>query len=295
MRAHRPTHHPINLFAAGAIAFLIGYAVVQFVTSSPGSVAIIDSLNPPLITDPAQSLEKEPLSAAIEPVASEKRTYLQVIDGCSTSISDACVNAYATTSTSTAVIAQLRKGMVLEVADEVVRDDRTWYEITFSEALRYPERLEQMWYVPNEHVRVFEHDGPADLATTTTASSSKLIIVDRGDQMLYAYDGEELFMKLQTSTGLELTPTPRGMFTVYRKTPSRYMQGPIPGISTQYYDLPGVPWNLYFSKEGAVVHGVYWHDKFGQKWSHGCVNLPYEKAEELYEWAELGTSVLVRD
>ena len=73
------------------------------------------------------------------------------------------------------------------------------------------------------------------------------------------------------------------------------MQGPLPGISDQYYDLPGVPWDLYFTHEGGAIHGAYWHDKFGERWSHGCVNLPIEKAKELYEWTDLGTTVVVRD
>jgi lipoprotein-anchoring transpeptidase ErfK/SrfK len=73
------------------------------------------------------------------------------------------------------------------------------------------------------------------------------------------------------------------------------MQGPIEGISTQYYDLPGVPWDLYFTNEGAVFHGAYWHDEFGKVHSNGCVNLPVAKAKELYAWADLGTQVVVRD
>ena len=66
------------------------------------------------------------------------------------------------------------------------------------------------------------------------------------------------------------------------------MQGPIPGLSDQYYDLPGVPWNLYFTEYGAVIHGAYWHDNFGQPSSHGCVNLPIDEARKLYLWADVG-------
>ena len=72
------------------------------------------------------------------------------------------------------------------------------------------------------------------------------------------------------------------------------MQGPIPGVSTQVYDLPGVPWNLYFTAGGSVIHGAYWHDHFGKPWSHGCVNLPPQKAKELYLWAPIGIKVTVR-
>jgi lipoprotein-anchoring transpeptidase ErfK/SrfK len=74
------------------------------------------------------------------------------------------------------------------------------------------------------------------------------------------------------------------------------MQGPLPNIKDkQHYDLPGVPWNLYFTEGGAVIHGAYWHKSFGSPYSHGCVNLSPENAHTLYSWADLGTTVVVRD
>lgn len=184
--------------------------------------------------------------------------------------------------------------MVLRVGGTTEADGRTWYRIVFDEWLRYPERAGSALYVAGDLVEPFTDQGPQDLSDAE-ATGIKRIIVDRSDQMLYAYDGDMLFMQSPVSTGLELTPTPRGTFTIYRKTPSRYMQGPIPGISTQDYDLPGVPWNLYFTQEGAVIHGAYWHDDFGKTHSNGCVNLPIDAAKKLYEWADLGTEVTVRD
>ena len=72
------------------------------------------------------------------------------------------------------------------------------------------------------------------------------------------------------------------------------MQGPIEGVSDHYYDLPGVPWNMYFTEEGAAIHGAYWHTDFGETHSNGCINLPLEIAEKMYKWADLGTEVIVR-
>jgi lipoprotein-anchoring transpeptidase ErfK/SrfK len=73
------------------------------------------------------------------------------------------------------------------------------------------------------------------------------------------------------------------------------MQGPLPNISDDYYDLPGVPWTMYFTEGGAAIHGAYWHDKFGTQHSHGCVNLEPDTAQVIYNWADLGTKVTVRD
>jgi lipoprotein-anchoring transpeptidase ErfK/SrfK len=167
--------------------------------------------------------------------------------------------------------------------------------VTFDEWVRYPERVTDTWYVAADYVRHFNDPGPSDLAPGTHPQTTKRIVVNRTKEMLYAYDGDTLFMQEPISSGLELTPTPRGTFTIYRKTPSRYMQGPLPGISDQYYDLPGVPWNLYFTVDGAVIHGAYWHNHFGEPWSHGCVNLSPENAQKLYHWAELGTPVIIQD
>jgi lipoprotein-anchoring transpeptidase ErfK/SrfK len=121
-------------------------------------------------------------------------------------------------------------------------------------------------------------------------------MVDRSEQSLVAHEGKELFMEVAISTGLELTPTPRGTFTIYKKTPSRYMQGPLPYLeNSDYYDLAGVPWNMYFTEGGAVIHGAYWHDSFGTPYSHGCVNMKPEEAQKLYLWADVGTPVVVKD
>ena len=222
-------------------------------------------------------------------------TYIEIINSCGPYYKGVCVNVRASSTTQSKAITKLRNGIILKVKEKVVHGDETWYKITFEdEWLRHKERITTDWYVSGEFVRAFEDQGIKQLKPNE-ATSTKYIIVDRTHQKLYAYDGKTLFMKEKISTGIEMTPTPRGVFTIYKKTPSRYMQGPILGVSDQIYDLPGVPWNLYFSNEGAVIHGAYWHDKFGQKWSHGCVNLSQEAAEKLYTWADTGVKVIVRD
>lgn len=228
----------------------------------------------------------------------EKETYeyIEVVDSCGPYFETACVNVRKEPNINSEVITRLRNGVVLKVKDKVEQNGETWYRISFDdEWLRYEDRVGEDWYVSGFYVRSFLDEGPKEVLVGKISSSTKRIIVDRSDQKLYAYEGKELFFEEKISTGIEVTPTPRGIFHIYKKTPSRYMQGPIPEISEKSYDLPGVPWNLYFTEEGAVIHGAYWHDKFGQRWSNGCVNLPPEQAKKLYMWADLGTEILVRD
>lgn len=236
-------------------------------------------------------------STEMLPVEKVLFEYVEVMQGCGPYFEGECLNVRSGPGVDYPVIAQLRNSIVLKVGGKVERDGQTWFQIVFDEWLRYPERVTDDWYVAADFVRVLFDEGDKTAWEDGSGSSTaKQIIVDRGKQMLYAYDGDELFLETEISTGLALTPTPRGTFTIFKKTPSRYMQGPLPGLpSDQYYDMPGVPWNLYFTHGGAVVHGTYWHDSFGTAYSHGCVNVPPNAARTLYEWATLGTTVVVRD
>jgi hypothetical protein len=229
------------------------------------------------------------------PVGRKAFQYIEVVDGCGPYYNGTCANMRSGPGTDYPVVGLLRNGMVLNVADAVMRDGHVWYKIGFEGEVRYPERITGDWYVASDYVRLFWAEGEHVIADGTSEPGAKRIVVDLTKEILYAYDGDTLFMQQAISTGLELTPTAIGTFAVNRKMPSTYMQGPVPGVSDQYYDLPGVPWDLYFTFDGSAIHGAYWHNKFGEPWSHGCVNLPPDQAHILYDWADIGTPVIVQN
>ncbi|MCC2630843.1 MAG: ErfK/YbiS/YcfS/YnhG family protein [Candidatus Paceibacter sp.] len=253
---------------------------------------VIDTIIETPVVSPEPVLDNAPVAAPTpEPVE-----YIEIVDSCGPYFTGGdCVNVRSGPGLNFEVVTKLRTGVVLRVLEKVEGETHDWYKITFKEFIRYPERVSTDWYVAADYVTSFLNEGTKELSAGEQVVTAKKIIVDRSSQTMYAYDGEALFMEEKVSTGVAATPTPRGTFTIFKKTPSRYMQGPIEGISTQYYDLPGVPWDLYFTAEGAVFHGAYWHDEFGHVHSNGCVNLPVAKAKELYAWADLGTQVVVRD
>jgi LysM repeat protein len=120
-----------------------------------------------------------------------------------------------------------------------------------------------------------------------TILEGKQVVVDLSDQMMYAYQDGALLRSVRVSTGLPATPTVQGDYRVYHILEAQRMVGP-------GYDLPGVPYVMYFY-QGYALHGTYWHNNFGQPMSHGCVNLPTPEAEWLYRnFVELGTAVHVR-
>lgn len=241
----------------------------------------------------SDATETDPLPIAV--ATSSLYAYIEVVGSCGPYFQGECVNMRSGPGTEFPVVARLRNGIVLRVVETVDVEGAQWHKIAVEDTIRYPERVTSDWYVSGDIVALFYDTGDRNLEKDDVSTSTKRILVDRSDQMLYAYDGNTLFLETPISTGLEFTPTPRGTFTVFKMTPSRYMQGPIPEIGDDFFDLPGVPWNLYFTHEGAVIHGAYWHDHFGTPWSHGCVNLAPETAKLLYLWADLGMNVTVRD
>ncbi len=221
--------------------------------------------------------------------------YVEAQSGCSPEYTGSCTNVRSGPGTEFDSVFKMRSGMVLRVEKTVRIQNRDWYKITFDEYVRYPDRLGTELYVASDAVHSFAREAPQELTKANRKATNKHVIIDLSEQTLYAFEGDTLFMEQHVSTGLDDMPTPIGTFRIFRKMPSRYMQGPIPGSTDDVYDLPGVPWTMYFTSGGAAIHGAYWHDEFGQQHSHGCINLPPEKARLLYDWTPVNTPVTVSE
>lgn len=132
-------------------------------------------------------------------------------------------------------------------------------------------------------------------ASADIYTNEKMITVDTGKQMLYAWENGQIVHQTRVSTGMYLTPTVKGSFKIGRKVPMQDMRGPSP--YKQYYPsgkylVKNVPHVMYFYGAYAI-HGAYWHNNFGVRASHGCVNVPLASADWLYNWAGTGTRVEV--
>ena len=119
------------------------------------------------------------------------------------------------------------------------------------------------------------------------------VVVSLGAQRLWAYEGEQMVLTTFVSTGTAETPevaTPIGQFRILVKLPMETMIGTANG---QPYEVPDVPYVMYFTDEGHALHGTYWHNSFGTPMSHGCVNLPMDVAEWMFRWAPEWTAVTI--
>jgi hypothetical protein len=104
--------------------------------------------------------------------------------------------------------------------------------------------------------------------------------VDIDQQVLVAYDGRTPVYATLVSTGRR-GGTPTGVYRIVKKTARTTMTNPAGARLS--WNVRDVPWAMSFRKYFAV-HGVYWHDAFGRKKSHGCVNLAPADARWVYGW-----------
>lgn len=118
------------------------------------------------------------------------------------------------------------------------------------------------------------------------------ILVDLDALQAYAYIGQNIVRQFAISGGKYETPTPTGTFKIFAKTASKTMCGNY--VPEGYMCTPNVKWSSWFYPDYAL-HGAYWHNEFGiRNRSHGCVNFRDNDAQWVYDWAPIGTPVVVR-
>jgi hypothetical protein len=109
------------------------------------------------------------------------------------------------------------------------------------------------------------------------------IAVDLYEQVLVAYEDDKPVFSTLIASGLEQWSTNEGLFRIWGRFRSDTMSGAMG--QPDFYRLPAVPYVMYYDNS-ISLHGTYWHDGFGYRHSHGCVNLSIADARWLYEWTD---------
>lgn len=164
-------------------------------------------------------------------------------------------------------------------------DGQPWYRLE-------DELLKVEYHIPAQHMRIIHPDELTPISPHVPWEQ-KRIEVSIQDQAMIAYEHDEIVLKTKVSTGIPTaggtangipTATPTGRFNISVKMPSKHMGDGKMTDDIHAYELPGVPWVSFFDENGVAFHGTYWHDNFGYKMSHGCVNMLMEEAKWLYRW-----------
>ncbi len=145
-------------------------------------------------------------------------------------------------------------------------------------ALAY--KIGEAEWIRAQDVRVFTPVAPPKLL----AKGERWIDVDLESQILVAYEGDLPVFATMISSGTKETPTDTGEYRMWLKESEADMKNL---KSEDPYSVATVPWTQFFSPEnGLALHTAYWHDQFGIKKSHGCVNLSPKDARWLYFWSD---------
>jgi hypothetical protein len=173
-------------------------------------------------------------------------------------------------------------------------DGKAWYEI---------DDVGTKYLVPAEHLRPVSDEEMSPISPDLPWEAKRIEVSIAG-QTLTAFENDEVALQTRVSTGVNIQPdpndipwnTPRGRFNIYTKMPSTHMgEGRLTG-DPEAYELPGVPWTIYFIPEtGVAFHGAYWHNNFGLQMSHGCVNMRPSDAQWLFRWCHPVFELPIKD
>lgn len=92
--------------------------------------------------------------------------------------------------------------------------------------------------------------------------------------------------------------TPQGVYSVVEKMRNKVLRGSIdPATGKPEYETPVSYW-MRITWTGIGFHDATWQAKFGGDWyqnhgSHGCINMPLDKAAQLYDMLEMHTPAIV--
>jgi hypothetical protein len=122
------------------------------------------------------------------------------------------------------------------------------------------------------------------------------VLVSIPQQRVTAYEGmRNVFSDLCSTGAAAKGLTTRGLWAIERRVPNETMDSTTIGYPKghpKYYRLENVLWTQYFNG-GEALHYAYWHNNFGQPMSYGCVNLRLNTSKWFWDWAGIGTRVVV--
>jgi len=120
--------------------------------------------------------------------------------------------------------------------------------------------------------------------------NDKRIEANLDRQTLSCYEGSTEVYLCRISSGLKYDAngqisdklaTPVGNLLTHWKIISLNMTA---GTFQSGYSTPAVPWSTVISGDGISIHGAFWHNAFGEKRSHGCLNVTPEDAKWIFRW-----------
>jgi hypothetical protein len=122
---------------------------------------------------------------------------------------------------------------------------------------------------------------------------SQYVTVDISEQRLRAYEFGREVRTFLVSTGNYRFPTPLGEFSALARPEYVNYSWVYGADNPDNYDLGVIRWNIRIMPH-IYIHYAPWHNNFGRRMSHGCVNVNRTNAEWIYNWIRVGAPVTVK-
>src|SRR5271166_374452 len=122
---------------------------------------------------------------------------------------------------------------------------------------------------------------PTEATAPRHAGEPIMAIVSIKTQQVTFYDGDGWILRAPVSTGTKGRETPAGVFAVLEKDEDHH---------STLYDDASMPHMQRITWNGIALHGG---PLPGYAASHGCVRMPYDFAERLFDKAPMGMRVII--
>ena len=125
-------------------------------------------------------------------------------------------------------------------------------------------------------------------------------VLERWAELLWAYDQRHLLLSTPVTTGQPATPTSTGPRRVLGRARPYVLKSPWPPGSPNWYPDTTVQYMIWFSETGDGLHDAAWQpccygpgSQRSSYGSRGTIHLPLPEVATLYDWADVGTPVVV--
>jgi lipoprotein-anchoring transpeptidase ErfK/SrfK len=133
----------------------------------------------------------------------------------------------------------------------------------------------------------------------TRRTFGSVIVIHRGANQLYLYNGMKPWRTFAVATGQAVYPTPLGRFDIVVKWKDPWWYPPDSPWAKGAKPIPPGPGNplgtrwMGLTAPGVGIHGTPDPASLGYSASHGCIRMYIPYAEWLFDHVEIGTPVFI--
>jgi lipoprotein-anchoring transpeptidase ErfK/SrfK len=182
-----------------------------------------------------------------------------------------------------------------------LRNLRPWIAKPVAGLQIYPRRAEAAIVsalLANKHGPLRLHQKVVQ-PTLTRTNFGPVIVIRRGSNRLYLYNGMRPWRVFQVATGQASYPTPLGRFEIVVKWKNPWWYPPSSPWAQGLKPIPPGPGNplgtrwMGLSAPGVGIHGTPDAASIGYSASHGCIRMRIPQAEWLFNRVRIGTTVFI--